>query len=62
MFGTSFLIFLRRSHGSSYKKRMATSKVAPPQHSNAQALLRAKLVSFAMLHRSTVRTRVARSD
>lgn len=39
MFGMAFLIFRRRSQGSSYKNRIATSKVAPPQHSRLKALL-----------------------
>ena len=30
-----------RSHGSSYRNRIATSKVAPPQHSRLYAFARA---------------------
>ena len=52
----------RRSHGSSYKNRIATSNVAPPQHSSEYALASAQLVSLAMLAISIVRRRVASSD
>lgn len=52
----------RRSHGSSYKKRIATSNVAPPQHSSEYALASAQLVSLAILAISIVRRRVASSD
>jgi hypothetical protein len=52
----------RRSHGSSYKNLMATSNVAPPQHSSEYALASAQLVSLAILAMSIVRSRVARSD
>ena len=39
----------RRSHASSCRKRNATSKVAPPQHSSENALLSATEVAGAML-------------
>lgn len=52
----------KRSQGSSYKNRMATSNVAPPQHSILKALARAWLVSFAIFAISIVLRRVANND
>lgn len=58
----SLIQHTRRSHGSSYKNRIATSNVAPPQHSSEYALASAQLVSLAILAISIVRRRVASSD
>jgi len=52
----------RRSHGSSYRNLIATSNVAPPQHSSEYAFASAQLVSLAMLAMSIVRKRVASRD
>lgn len=52
----------RRSQGSSYKNLIATSNVAPPHISNANAFCNAQLVSFAMFTMSIVRRRVASND
>src|SRR5207302_9153807 len=52
----------RRSHGSSYRNLIATSNVAPPQHSSEYAFASAQLVSLAILAISIVRKRVASSD
>ena len=51
-----------RSQGSSYKKRIATSNVAPPHISSEYAFASAQLVSFAMFTISIVRRRVASKD
>lgn len=51
-----------RAQGSSYRKRIATSKVAPPQHSNEYAFASAQLVSFAISTMSMVLSRVASND
>ena len=37
MFGTASRNRASRSHGSSFRKRSATSKVAPPQHSSEKS-------------------------
>ena len=52
----------RRSHGSSCRKRSATSKVAPPQHSTESICGSACAWCGATRSRSNVRRRVANSD
>ncbi len=52
-----------RSHGSSVRKRMATSKVAPPQHSSENKLRqRARIGAGDARRCRSVRMRVASSD
>ena len=60
--GAAAAIARSRSHGSSCRKRYATSKVAPPQHSNENARASSLPATAAPLARSIVRTRVASSD
>mmetsp|Transcript_29112 Transcript_29112/g.33818 ORF Transcript_29112/g.33818 Transcript_29112/m.33818 type:complete len:130 (-) Transcript_29112:212-601(-) len=58
--GTASLSAASLSHGSSRRKRIETSKVAPPQHSKEYALRRAMLVGSATFNISIVRSLVAR--
>ena len=51
-----------RSHGSSPRKRRATSYVAPPQHSTLSSCGVVRATCGATATRSRVRTRVASSD
>ena len=51
-----------RSHGSSARKRSATSYVAPPQHSTDQSSGVVRATCSATASRSRERTRVASSD
>ena len=62
MFGTDWRSTASRSHGSSDRKRSATSYVAPPHASRLHScgVIRATCPATAV--RSRVRTRVASSD
>ena len=62
MFGTAWRSASSRSHGSSDRKRSATSYVAPPHAStdHSSGVVRATCPATAI--RSRVRTRVASSD
>ena len=62
MFGTASRICARRSHGHSWRKRMETSKVAPPQFSSDISGAIVCAVAGAASSSSRVRMRVASSD
>ena len=62
MLGTASRICARRSHGHSCKKRIATSKVAPPQFSSESSGAIVCAVAGAASSSSRVRMRVASSD
>ena len=62
MFGSSARSSSRRCHGSSWRKRSATSYVAPPQASTESSPGRVCATAGAAASRSRVRTRVASRD
>ncbi|SKT73937.1 Uncharacterised protein [Mycobacteroides abscessus subsp. abscessus] len=62
MFGTASRRSASRSHGSSFRKRRATSYVAPPQASIESNSGVNRATYGATASRPVVRTRVASSD